>query len=151
MKAFRFRLDQVLHWRANQLDIEKARLSAAASHLASLRDSAAALQTALDAAEASRTSLTTGSELVLWHAWDTRTRASLTVLESQQREARATIEKCRLAVVEADRRLRLLQNLRKSDHASWTAAWNRELEAFAAESFLGKLQLENGRARSSAG
>ena len=82
---------------------------------------------------------------------DTRTRASLTVLESQQREARATIEKCRLAVVEADRRLRLLQNLRKSDHASWTAAWNRELEAFAAESFLGKLQLENGRARSSAG
>ena len=151
MKAFHFQLDQVLKWRSSQVDVEKARLAAAVARISSLQQNVATLEAELVSEGASCSRGTTGDELSLWDAWYKRTRKQITDLHILIAEAEVALTATRHALVEADRRLKLLQNLRETRHRRWLADWSRELEAFAAESFLSKLQLENGRARSSSG
>lgn len=151
MKAFQFRLDQVLKWRSSQVDVEKGRLAVALARAAELRRHINALESQLRTGALGYHGGTTGVELGVWGTFYKTTRQQIAELESQAREAEAALTACRASLVEADRRLRLLQNLRQIRYDRWIADWNRELEAFAAESFLAKLQLEKGRARSSSG
>lgn len=151
MKAFQFRLDQVLKWRSSQVDVEKGRLAIALARSAELRRHVNALENQLRTGAAGYHGGTTGIELGMWDAFYKTTRKQIAELEVQSHEADAALTVCRASLLEADRRLRLLQNLRQIRHDRWIADWNRELEAFAAESFLAKLQLEKGRARSSSG
>ncbi len=151
MKAFRFQLDQVLKWRSSQVDVEKARLAAAVARVAELQRDAATLEAQLTTEVAAWKLGTSGAELSLWDAYYRRTRKRIADLHVLAAEAEAALSTARQSLVEADRRLKLLQNLRDTRYRRWAADWSRELEAFAAESFLSKLQLENGRARSSSG
>lgn len=151
MKAFHFRLDQVLKWRSSQVDVEKGRLAVALARSAELRRHVNDLETQLLRGARGYHAGTTGDELGAWGAFYKTTRKQIVGLEAEAQEAETALAACRASLVEADRRLRLLQNLRHLRHDRWIADWNRELEAFAAESFLAKLLLEKGRARSSSG
>lgn len=151
MKAFLFRLDQVLKWRASQVDVEKGKLATAAARIADLRRDVIILEKLLASEAAGYLQGTTGSELNLWAAFQARTRKQIDNLRGKEQAVEKELIACRQSLVEADRRLKLLENLKQTRHDRWLADWNRELEAFAAESFLSKLQLENARARSSSG
>ncbi len=151
MKAFHFRLDQVLKWRASQVDVEKGKLAAAAARIAHLRRDVVLFEQLLAEEAARYLQGPTGSELNLWAAFHARTRKQIADLHEKEKTALVELNACRQSLLEADRRLRLLQNLNQTRHARWLLDWNRELEAFAAESFLSKLQLEKARARSSSG
>ena len=148
MKAFRFRLDQALRWRATQVDLEKSRVAAAAQRLASLQAQAEAGRRELREIPPQ---LTTGSELQSRAVWRDRLRRQILDLEKRAKEAEQALAAQMKLLVEADRDRLLLENLRETEQARWQSAFNRELEAFAGEAFLGRLQSKSGRARSSGG
>lgn len=146
MKAFRFPLDQALRWRSTQFDLAKARVAAATAKAAQLRSGAEALKVEL---QNQRLALTRGGPGRDYAAWNTYSGAAdrrLQTLAVQIRAAEAEVSDCMKALLEADRQMRLLTNLRTQYQGRWTAEFNRELEAFAAEAFLSKLQLRKSGA-----
>ncbi|MGD1070124.1 MAG: hypothetical protein ABSB15_08275 [Bryobacteraceae bacterium] len=148
MKAFRFRLDQALRWRATQVDLEKSRAAVAATRLANLRARAEASRREL---KESPPQLTTGSELQSLAIRRDRMRRQILDIEKQAKEAEQALAERMKLLVEANRKHLLLENLRQTEQARWQSAFTRELEAFAGEAFLGRLQSKSGRARSSGG
>jgi capsule polysaccharide export protein KpsE/RkpR len=148
VKAFRFRLDQALRWRATQVDLEKSRAAVAATRLANLRARAEASRREL---KESPPQLTTGSELQSLAIRRDRMRRQILDIEKQAKEAEQALAERMKLLVEANRKHLLLENLRQTEQARWQSAFTRELEAFAGEAFLGRLQSKSGRARSSGG
>lgn len=140
MKAFHFSLEQVMRWRASQVDVEKSQFSSAVARVNAVSSAIALLTSELESGALTRTNGVSGAELALWDAYDARTRRQLAAMQVQRLEAETAASACRQALVEADRRLKLLQNLKKNQHNRWMTDWNRELEAFASESFLGRFR-----------
>jgi hypothetical protein len=145
VKAFQFRLDPALRWRATQLRLEREGVAQAAGHLA-------ALQTELDAR---RSELRTGSaELVpagsaglaatfaSWAAYADRCRRRIRALEDESREARKALALRTQNMVDVHRKLRVLENLKRRDEAGWERKSGREMEAFAGEAYLARLVRE---------
>lgn len=143
MKTFHFRLEQALRWRATQLDLEKSKLAGAVHQLARINEG-------IRSRDAERISGATqiaegelpGEALTLWGAFTERSRREIAALQSKAREAETAVAAQTRVVVEADRRLRLLENLRAGAQKRWQADFNGELEAFAGESYLFRLQLK---------
>jgi hemerythrin-like domain-containing protein len=134
VKAFRFRLDQALRWRATQVDLEKSRVGIAASRLAALRAQADARARELKDQQIG--TVATGSELASLAVWRDRMRRQILDLEKQAKQAeRALAEQMKL-LIEANRKHLLLENLERTEQARWKAAFSRELENFASEAFL---------------
>ena len=78
-------------------------------------------------------------------------RARIRDCEAQALAAQRALALEMSRLVEANRKLRLLENLKGTDAGRWRREFDRELAAFADEAFLGRIQSENGRARSSGG
>jgi hypothetical protein len=75
-----------------------------------------------------------------WPAYLRRVKREKTGVEKQLREAERLLgEQVRL-LVEANRKVRLLEKLRENTAQQWNADMQRELEAFASDAFLGRLQ-----------
>ena len=151
MRAFRFRLDQALRWRATQVELEKARVGIAAGRLAALRVEADGRRQELKDSARQIGAGTTGSALESLAVWMDRTRRRILELEKQTLEAERALTAQMQLLVEANRKHLLLENLERTERARWQVAFSRELEAFAGEAFLGRLQSKGGRARSSGG
>lgn len=141
MKAFSFRLEQARRWRASQVDLERARVSAAAARLDAIRNSIEQAQNQLSGGSAVlSTTSQNGGTLAAWNAFETSMRAKIVRLTASRAVAEAELQTALNQLVEADRRLKLLDNLKAQRHAVWAEEAARELETFAAESFLGRLQ-----------
>jgi flagellar export protein FliJ len=152
VKAFGFRLDQARRWRTTQAEIEKSRFSVAAHavrqihceidrHHADLSQGSAQLAEGYPA----------GASFELWGAFTERSSRRIKELGLKAAEAEKALAAQREVMVEADRKLRLLENLKQKAQVEWRAEFNRELEAFAGEGYLFRLQSKKGRARSSGG
>ena len=138
MKPFCFRLEKVLAWRRTELEIEQYKVRL--------------LCVELEAIEQSRARLT--AERVVAHHEILRARridgadlnahaARLVYFDGQDRtllhrrtEQEQLIAEAHKRLLEAQRRLRLLEKLRASRHAQWRTELNREIENFAAEAHL---------------
>jgi hypothetical protein len=151
VKAFHFRLDQALRWRATQVDIEKAKVAAAAGLLASIRSDLESRRASLNESARHLAAGSNGAALEYWAAWRDRTGRQIKDLVVNLREAEGALAVQMKLLVEANQRQRLLENLKQTEHARWHVEFGRELEAFASEAFLGRLQSKSGRARSSGG
>ena len=92
-----------------------------------------------------------GDALVLWAAFAARSHRRIQALEADAAEAEKALLLQMALMVEANRKLRLLENLKQNAQLQWTAEFNRELESFAGESYLFRLQSKDRRARSSGG
>ena len=75
----------------------------------------------------------------------------LKTLGEEAQEARKAADAEVGALVEANRKVQLLENLKRGEQGQWQRAWDRELGNFADEAHAGRLQSGKGRARSSAG
>jgi hypothetical protein len=152
MKAFRFRLDQALRWRATQVDLEKSRLAAAALALRQIQDSVHHISAELAAGSRQISSgEQSGEAFTHWAAYTEHSRRQLSLLETKARESEKTLATQTKALADANRRLRLLENLKLGEQSQWQAGFNLELQTFADENYLFRLQSKNGRARSSGG
>jgi hypothetical protein len=69
-----------------------------------------------------------------------RSRRRIRALEEQLRQARKALTLQTQKMVEAHQKLRVLENLRRDEHAEWGKELDRETEAFAGEAFLARLQ-----------
>jgi hypothetical protein len=150
MKAFRFRLDQALRWRAAQLDLEKARVAASAKRLAEIRSALAALRANLAGSACQIGPVSSGSALEILGAYTEKTRRQIGELETGAKRAEQDLAAQTRLMLEANRKLHLIESLRDTAQMRWNGEFTRELEAFAGEAFLGRLQSKK-RARSSGG
>ena len=152
MKAFQFRLDQALRWRATQADIEKAKVAAAAGRVSTLQTELEKRRNCLTAGakDLIRTGVA-GPELEGWAAYSKRARRDMVQIEKHLTEAERALGEQLRALVEANRRVRLIENLKHAEQARWTAELDREMEAFSGEAVLVRYNRESRRARSSGG
>ncbi len=150
MKAFRFRLDQALRWRGTQRDIEQTNVAAAAKRLADIHAETDLRRTELRNASGQLGPVTSGTALELLSAFSGKTRRRIADLEKAAVKAQQDLAARTQIMLEANRKVRLLENLKQKGREDWQHEFDKELETFAGESFLGRLQSRE-RARSSSG
>ncbi len=144
MKAFRFPLERVLHWRKMQCELEEAatgRLAAQQAELAQkLNDVTALRKGAADSILAETTVASADFQtLASFNLWADQQRVRLQARAQQlQQEAQAQM----LRTAEARRKKKLLETLRKSRLVKWTALRDAEDEQAAADSWLSRFVTE---------
>ena len=140
MRPFHFRLDKVLAWRRTELELEHYKMKRLSAELEETERSRAKLAAERAVAEhvILRARLIQGADLNAHAArldyLDRQERALLGRRAEQQRRI-AEAHRC---LLEARRRLRLLERLKLARQAEWRTDLNRELEAFAAEAHLAR-------------
>jgi hypothetical protein len=142
MKAFHFRLDPALRWRATQLLIEQENLSRISGHLTVLQTELMAKHTELRANSA-ELAATGSAAFASWSSYVDRSYKQIRALEDQLRQGRKAQALQTRKMVDAHQKVRVLENLKQEEHAGWTLELNRETEAFAGEAFLARLQRES--------
>jgi len=140
MKAFRFPLDRALHLRRLQLELEQAKLQQLARDRDQLDLRATAIRSDAARTRAASTSQPQISsiELAALPGYQTGVRNRLSKLDGQKRDILKRIEDQRRVTLEAERKVKLLEQLREKRYADWSALMNREQEAFAAEAYLAR-------------
>ncbi len=140
MKAFRFPLDRVLHWRTTQCELEEAALTRLTSQRGKL--SSAVAQIAAQRTEASdaisRNPEIESGEFQTVHAFHISLDQQKSRLQARARELERQIETQVRQTAEARRKKKLLEKLRESRLTQWTSLRNAEDETAAADSWLAR-------------
>jgi flagellar export protein FliJ len=140
MRNFRFSLEKILSWRRTELQSEEARLAAlfaernrldAAS--VEIRAASERAATRIFAAEA-----VDGIELQSLNGYQRRLEKELISLDRRRAQSGVEILKQRARVVDAHRRVRLLEKLKDRRLGEWRVDWQRETDSLASESFLAR-------------
>jgi hypothetical protein len=140
MKAFTFRLEQALRWRGTQVAVQQARVAAAAAQRAAVEALLTSARAEAAGGAADIIDITrgpTGFPLSSYAAFIDRSRTKIRQLEANLTAAERALAVERDLLVTANRRLRLIENLRHDAQLRWRAEFDRELAAFADEAFLG--------------
>ena len=140
MKAFTFRLEQALRWRQTQVNLQKSRVAGAAGRLAEI---AAILETRRSELANAATRIVdapTGAALASYAGFKEKSRARIADLETKALAAQRTVTLEMNLLTEANRRSRLLENLKQTGQDRWRREFDREIAAFADEAFLCRLQ-----------
>ncbi len=140
MKAFDFRLEKVLRWRETQLHLHKSRVAAATAEVVRIQGAIEML-----AAECVKSAglIALDPAAVVFTAYAgfvDRSRARTRQLKDQLAKAKRNLAAETDRLAEVNRKLRLLENLKSGQHDEWQREFDREIAAFADETFLGRLQ-----------
>lgn len=140
MKAFSFRLEQALRWRAAQVDRVKTSAAAAAGRLAGIEAELESQRSELSTAAVRILDRPTGGALESYARFKEKSSVRVRDLEERLLAAQRalTLEMNRL--IEANQRLRLLENFKHASQGRWRKEFDRELADFADEAFLCRLQ-----------
>jgi hypothetical protein len=138
MKAFQFRLAPALRWRSAQLGLEQERLSQAVRHAAALESELSAGYSELRVGAAQLVSAGSAA-FESWAAWADRCHRRIQILDGQLKAAKKALALQRQRMVEAHRKVRVLENLKRDGNARWERDLGRETESFAGEAFLIRL------------
>jgi flagellar export protein FliJ len=141
MKAFTFRLEQALRWRATQGDLAKTSVAAAAGRLSVLEADLESRRSDLSAAASRVSEGPTGGALEAYARFKERSHARIRNLEGQVLLAQRTFTLEMNRLVEANKKLRVLENLKGEAQGRWRREFDRELADFADESFLARRQV----------
>jgi flagellar export protein FliJ len=136
MKAFHFRLEQALRWRTAQADLEQANTSRAAARVSALQKEIESCRDELAQSARETAAGGEGSALESWAVYSRRLRTKIGALEKQLHEAESQLGERLRILVEANRKVKLLGNLKQTGRAHWTAELDRQLDEFAGEAFL---------------
>jgi flagellar FliJ protein len=141
MKAFEFRLQRIADFRRQQADVAKSRLQMLLSEMQRLEDERRSLE---EQRQEARTSVTgqsdaKGEDFVALASFQEYLGRQLKELAQKQTDLAAKIEKQRDVVVEAERKVKLLDRLKERKFQEWRAASDRELDDLAADSHLARL------------
>ena len=140
MTSFRFPLQKILDWRRTQLDVEEVQYRQQAAAMAALDSASAQLQASGMAAERQVRNWkpVAGSELEALGSYRLHVQMKQTELAVPRAECRKELARRYDAMLEARRRLRLLERLRERRLSEWKLARDREIDEVAAESYLAR-------------
>jgi len=140
MKRFVFGLESVLRWRRSLFEQEQNRLRALVAERDAIGLRLRELEQLRQRAERAllEAPAVTGGELAALESYRRRLSAERARRQEELAGCERRIQAQRERVVEARRRVRLLERLKERRYAEWEAEANRELEALAAESYLAR-------------
>ncbi len=144
MKAFRYRLDPALRWRATELRLEQEKVSVMSRRIAALQDELMAKHNELRSGSLELTNAGSAA-FDSWGAYVDRCRRRMQWIKEQLRQSKTALAEKTKDMVEAHRRLRILENMQQDERTRWEAELGRETEALAAEAFLAGLQRNRHR------
>ncbi|MCL4783224.1 MAG: hypothetical protein KJZ70_09340 [Bryobacterales bacterium] len=141
MKSFRFPLEKVLAFRKRQWEAEAAVLEALIANRAHLESERQRVEESMDEAgnqlaSAAWVSSESVAEFRLAHA---SSRAAVREIAAQLTSLHAKIAEQQRAFLQARRNYELVARLREKRYAEWLRDVNRQEEADATESYLGRL------------
>jgi hypothetical protein len=140
MRPFVYRLEQALRWRETQVVIRKSALAAAARQVSSTEALLSSRKSEAATAAEEIVSQPTAAALAAYPAFSAKSRDSIRQLDHQRLNEQRTLAAETERLLEANRNLRLLENLRSKDLYRWQKEFDRELALFADEAFLSGLQ-----------
>jgi len=149
MNAFRFPLEKVLDWRRGELELAELKLRQLAAAVAAVDQARADMEAAgiREEARVRAWSPLRGSDLAALGGFRLFVRKRNAELAAQRVECVERLAAGRGAVLEARRRLRLLERLKERRWEAWRLARDKELEEVASESYLARWAVrENGAA-----
>jgi len=140
MKPFRFRLQRVLDFRRTQFQVAENDYRRAQAAVLNIQEQQTKLAAKKQETRKSFSRLpdAMGCDLLHlpdWYRWAATEAERLSRLEAQ---AVAEAEKRRQALIENQRRIRLLEHLRDQRRHEWQAAFDKELEALTADSIASR-------------
>lgn len=140
MRNFQFSLDRILSWRRKEFEAQESRLAALLAEGKKLEDARLEMLASWDRAgkELRACALVDGGDLAALGRYRARLEREIEANECQRRNSGLRIATQQARVVEAHRRVRLLEKLRHRQLEQWHIARNRELENFAGEAFLAR-------------
>ncbi len=138
MKKFEFPLDSALRWRKTIADLRKAEAMNSARAVAAAEATVQRLEAARIEAGRQLATQSDGAGLAAFSGYLERSRREILKAQSIVVRARAALEAARKRLIEADRDARLIEKLKERRLAEWRAEADREIEQFAAESFLNR-------------
>lgn len=147
MHRFRFRLEKVRQWRQVELDLEEAALRRLLSELRALQAGLARVEADRGEAERAllRAEVVEAQELAALDAYRFHLTRERERIEKQIRECEGRIAAEQQRVLEARRKLRLLERLKERRRADWETETAREVEKLAGEVFLANWNRRGGR------
>lgn len=138
MKAFQFRLERVLEWRRTELDLAEARFQEQMAVLAGIEREHAEME-----ADGIRAEIqvrewrpVSGGDLAALDGFRLQMKAREKALVARRSEGARKLAERQAAMLEARRRLRLLERLKERRLGEWRVACDREIEEQAAELYL---------------
>jgi hypothetical protein len=137
MRAFSFRLEQALRWRGTQVAVQQSRVAAAAAQRAAVEALLVSARAEAAGGAADMIREPANFPLSSYAVFIERSRARLRQLEVSLAAAERTLAAELDQLVAANRKLRLLENLKHDAQLRWRIEFDRELSAFADEAFLG--------------
>jgi hypothetical protein len=138
VKKFHFPLECALAWRRRQCEDEERRLECTLAALHAIEGRRRALAASRQEAQASIRGHTAPAVPELWSLSQYLSCAlrQERVLEADRASQVRAVDAQRRRVLEARRRVRLLERLKEDRLAEWNRDFNRELENLAAEAYL---------------
>jgi len=152
MKDFRFRLQRVLDWQAEQCDLIENRVRGLCRELELIQAQIAGAQADLVAAEeqvlgAHRVN---GAWLIGLAGYRSRLRKRMDALNTERQGCGTRLAQQRAQWVEARKRYRIMERLRQRKLSEYASDLDRELELLAAESYAARWNAERRPAKGSA-
>lgn len=141
MKKFEFRLRRVLDLRRQQAEVERARMQQLSALLNRIETEKINATGRMDAARAhvKHGPSSAGEDLIALSHYETHIINYRLKLDARKAEIAKQLADQRLKVSEAERKVKLLENLEARSLTEWTAANNKELEELAADAFTARL------------
>ena len=138
MTAFQFRLRKVLDWRRTRLELEEANYRRHAAILAEIDRRDAEVASAAQAAEQNVRAWNpvAGLDLDALDVYRLHAKGMRKELAATRAEALRRLAAQQAVMLEARRKVRLLERLKEQRLAEWQAALDQETEQTAAESYL---------------
>ncbi|MBK7929326.1 MAG: hypothetical protein IPJ98_18165 [Bryobacterales bacterium] len=143
MKKFHFPLERVLAFRRLQRDLERAALEKAQGEVRRIEDLAEEVRreaesTALDVINRSADEPLDGTQLSGLDGYQHYLQRVARDVEVHRRRAEAAAAEQRQKLVEAERRMKVLDHLQDRAREQWKHALAKEVEDLAAEAFLAR-------------
>ena len=137
MRAFSFRLEQALRWRGTQVAVQQSRVAAAAAQRAAVEALLVSARAEATGGAADMIREPANFPLSSYAAFIDRSRSRIRQLEANLAAAERALVVERDQLVAANRKLRLLENLKDDAQLRWRIEFDRELSTFADDAFLG--------------
>lgn len=138
MKKFHFHLEQVLRWRRTLAELRNAEALACAGAVAEADRVVERLRAEHAKAALELTTNSSGATLAAGSAFLEKSRLRIVDALKKLEATRVALKTATEKLVEADRNAKLLDKMKETRLREWTVEAEREMEAFAAESFLNR-------------
>lgn len=138
MTQFRFPLEKVLELRRTQLEIEELKFRNQTAAIAELNRSCAEIEAAGRRTETTVRGWNSvaGCDLAALGGYRLRVQQQAQEITGKRVECERNLDVQRGVMMEARRRVRLMERLRERRKAEWQVAADKEMEELASESFL---------------